>query len=41
MGWALRGFMIRLKDHDDEDEGASAHRAAAPHPPAGAHRPGH
>lgn len=46
VGWALRGFMVRLKDHDDEEEGG--HRPAAPpahaaHPPAGgaAHRPGH
>lgn len=43
-GWALRGFMVRIKDHDDEEEGA--HRPAgaphAAHPPAGAaHRPGH
>lgn len=43
-GWALRGFMVRIKDHDDEEEGA--HRPAGPphgaHPPAGAvHRPGH
>lgn len=45
LGWALRGFMVRLKDHDEEDEGG--HRPAggpahAAHPPAGApHRPGH
>lgn len=44
LGWALRGFMVRLKDHDDEEEGG--HRPSAPphgaHPPAGgAHRPGH
>lgn len=45
--WALRGFMVRLKD-DDDDVG---HRPMAPahappphgaHPPAAAgHRPGH
>lgn len=49
VGWALRGFMVRLKDHDDDD--GPGHRPAAPaghtaphaaHPPAGApHRPGH
>ncbi len=40
-GWALRGFMVRLKDHDDEDDRRPV-AAHAPHPPAGApHRPGH
>lgn len=42
VSWALRGFMVRLKDAD-EDEGA--HRPTAPphppHPPAAGHRPGH
>lgn len=46
VGWSLRGFMVRLKDHDEDDD-APAHRpAAAPHAPAhppaaAAHRPGH
>lgn len=46
-GWALRGFMVRLKDQDDEEGGGhraaspSAHASHPPHPPAGAHRPGH
>ncbi|MBC7953100.1 MAG: hypothetical protein H7Z12_14935 [Rhodospirillaceae bacterium] len=42
-GWAIRGFMVRLKDHEDDDDGP-AHRPAGPAhaPPAGApHRPGH
>lgn len=43
LGWAIRGFLVRLKEHD-EDEDGPAHRPAAPaHPPTGAppHRPGH
>lgn len=43
LGWAIRGFMVRLKDHD-EDEDGPAHRPAGPaHPPAAPppHRPGH
>ncbi len=44
LGWALRGFMVRLKEEDDDDRAGPAHRAAppahAPHPPAAAHRPG-
>ncbi|MBX9634570.1 MAG: hypothetical protein K2X44_06280 [Magnetospirillum sp.] len=44
LGWAIRGFMVRLKEHDDDDDvPVPAHRPPAPpHPPAGAaHRPGH
>jgi hypothetical protein len=42
VGWAIRGFMFRLKDHEDEDEGGAHRPAAVPHaPPPGAHRPGH
>ncbi|MCR6633251.1 MAG: hypothetical protein NVV74_26190 [Magnetospirillum sp.] len=52
LGWALRGFMVRLKDPDEDEDGAPAHRPvgshAPAHPPAhspagagGLHRPGH
>lgn len=40
VGWALRGFMVRLKEEEDEDKAASSHRAAvASHAPAAVHRP--
>lgn len=39
LGWSIRGFIVRLKDHDDEEEGAGHRPAAPPHPPAAAHRP--
>lgn len=44
LGWALRGFMVRLKDQDEEDEGGrhAPSPSHAAHPPAAAaHRPGH
>lgn len=45
VGWALRGFMVRLKEDEGEEGGhrpVAAHAAHAAHPPAGAtHRPGH
>lgn len=38
VGWALKGFMYRIKDSDDESGGEeTAHRP--PSPPPGAHRP--
>lgn len=43
LGWAIRGFVVRMKEPDDDDD-APAHRPPSPpHPPgAGApHRPGH
>lgn len=37
LGWAIRGFIVRLKEPDEEEEGG--HRPSAPphasHPPAG------
>lgn len=43
LGWAIRGFMVRVKDHDDEDEDGPSHRpaAAAGSHASPAHRPGH
>ncbi|CDL01260.1 conserved exported protein of unknown function [Magnetospirillum gryphiswaldense MSR-1 v2] len=41
--WALRGFVLRAKDHDDDDD-EPAHARPAVRPPAPAHppaRPGH
>lgn len=41
LGWALRGFMVRLKE-PEEDEDGGRRASSAPHPPAAAgHRPGH
>ncbi|HLO76695.1 MAG TPA: hypothetical protein VK196_09605 [Magnetospirillum sp.] len=49
LGWAIRGFMVRLKDHDEDEDGAhrpgaaashAAHPPAAHPPAAAAHRPG-
>lgn len=42
LGWALRGFMVRLKDQDEEAQGGHRPAAGPAHPPAAApHRPGH
>ncbi|NFV81492.1 hypothetical protein [Magnetospirillum aberrantis] len=42
-GWAMRGFMVRMKDADDEDGDGGRRPPPAMHaPPAGGiHRPGH
>lgn len=44
IGWALHGFVIRSREHDDDDEGGHPVRSAAPPPRPAAHppaRPGH
>jgi hypothetical protein len=49
IGWALKGFMVRLKDPDDEGDEPSRHPSHASPPSASAnrgpaapaHRPGH
>lgn len=42
IGWALHGFILRSRDHDDDEDAApprpAARPAAPPHPPG---RPGH
>lgn len=38
LGWAIRGFMVRLKDHDEDDE-FPAHRPPGPPHPAGLAHP--
>lgn len=40
LGWALRGFMVRLKEEDEEGGRRASAASHAAHPPA-AHRPGH
>lgn len=41
IGWALHGFVIRSRDHDDdEDGGRPAARPASPPPRPAAHPPG-
>lgn len=41
IGWSIRGFIVRIKESDEDEEGG--HRPAAPpHPPTGggtSHRP--
>lgn len=39
LGWAVRGFLVRIKDPGEDEDG---HRPTGPaHPPAGAHPPPH
>jgi hypothetical protein len=40
LGWAMRGFFVRTKESDDDDESPAQHRPSAPpaaHPSPGRH----
>lgn len=42
VGWAIRGFVVKVKEAEEDEEGAPARRPAPPHAPTGsAHRPAH
>jgi hypothetical protein len=43
LGWAIRGFLVKTKDHEEDEDGPAHRPAAPPHPPGAAvpHRPGH
>ncbi len=41
VGWALRGFMVKVKAEGEDDEGGDPHPPARSAGGAAAHRPGH